>query len=47
MFFGKQKFAVKQLKMNTFIFDIKHLQMNKLVNSMWQLITIVYSLLYY
>ena len=29
MFFGKQKFEVKQLKMNKFMFNVKQLKMNK------------------
>ena len=29
MFFGKQKFDVKQLKMNKFMFNVKQLKMNK------------------
>ena len=28
MFFRKQKFDVKQLKINKFIFDVKQLKMN-------------------
>ena len=50
MIFGKQKFDVKQLKMNKFISDIKQLKikkfmsdvkqlkMNKFIKSIWQLI---------
>ena len=38
MFFGKQKFDVKQLRMNKFIFNAKQLKMNKFINSMRQLI---------
>ena len=29
MFFGKQKFDVKQLKINKFVFNVKQLKMNK------------------
>ena len=29
MFFGKQKFDVKQLKLNKIIFDVKQLKINK------------------
>ena len=38
MSFGKQKFEVKQLKMNKFISDVKQLRMNKFIKSIWQLI---------
>ena len=38
MFFRKQKFDVKQFKMNKFIFDVKQLKINKFINSTWQLI---------
>ena len=38
MFFGKQKFEVRQLKMNKFRFDVKQLKINKLIKSIWQLI---------
>ena len=50
MIFGKQKFGVKQLKMNKFIPDVKLLKMNKFISddkqlkmnkftkSIWQLI---------
>ena len=38
MFFGKQKFDVKQLEMNKFIFRIKQLKMNIFIKSVWQLI---------
>ena len=38
MFFGKQKFDVKQLKLNKFIFDVKQLKMNKFIKSISQLI---------
>ena len=31
MFFGKQKFNVKQLKLNKFIFDVKQLNMNRFI----------------
>ena len=31
MFFGKQKFDVKQLKLNKFIFDVKQLKINKFI----------------
>ena len=37
MFFGKQKFDVKQLKLNKFIFDVKQLQINKLTFDVKQL----------
>ena len=39
MIFGKQKFDVKQLKMNKFISDVKQLKMSKFIKSIWQLIT--------
>ena len=29
MFFGKQKFDVKQLKINKFVFNVKQLKINK------------------
>ena len=29
MFFGKQKFDVKQLKINKFVFNVKQLKMDK------------------
>ena len=38
MFFGKQKFDVKQLKLNKFIFDVKQLKMNTFVKYIWDLI---------
>ena len=40
MFFEKQKFDAKQLKMNKFIFEVKQLKklLNKFINYMWQLI---------
>ena len=37
MFFGKQKFDVKQLKLNKFIFDVKQLKMNKFTSGVKQL----------
>ena len=37
MFFEKQKFDVKQLKLNKFIFDVKQLQINKLTFDVKQL----------
>ena len=33
MFFGKQNFDVKQLKMSKFLSDVKQLQMNKFIKS--------------
>ena len=36
--FGKQKFGIKQLKMNKFISDVKQLTMHKFIKSSWQLI---------
>ena len=38
MFYEKQNFDIKQLKMNKFIFDVKQLKMNKYIQSFWQLI---------
>ena len=38
MFFGKQKFPVKLLKINKFIFNVKQLKMNKFIKSILQLI---------
>ena len=38
MFLRKQKFDVKQLKMNKFIFDFKQLKMNKFIKSSSQFI---------
>ena len=38
MFFGKQKFDVKQLKLNKFIFDVKQLKMNRFIKSILDLI---------
>ena len=41
MFFGRQKFDVKQLKINKFAFNVKdkvQLKMNKFITSVWQLI---------
>ena len=38
MFFGKQKFDVKQLKLNKFIFDVKQLKMNRFIKSISDLI---------
>ena len=38
MFFRKQKFNVKQLKMNKFIFNFKQLKMNKLIKPIYHLI---------
>ena len=40
MFFGKQKFDVKQLKLNKFIFDVKQLKMNRFIKSISDLIII-------
>ena len=37
MFFGKQKFDVKQLKLNKFIFDVKQLKINKFIFDVKQL----------
>ena len=37
MFFGKQKFDVRQLKLNKFIFDVKRLKMNKFIFDVKQL----------
>ena len=37
MFFGKQKFDVKQLKLNKFIFDVKQLKTNKFTFDVKQL----------
>ena len=37
MFFGKQKFDVKQLKLNKFMFDIKQLKINKFTFDVKQL----------
>ena len=37
MFFGKQKFDVKQLKLNKFIFDVKQLKIKKIINDVKQL----------
>ena len=37
MFFGKQKFDIKQLKLNKFIFDVKQLKINKFVFDVKQL----------
>ena len=37
MFFGKQKFDVKQLKLNKFIFDVKQLKINKFTFDVKQL----------
>ena len=37
MFFGKQKFDVKQLKLNRFIFGIKQLKIKKFINDVKQL----------
>ena len=42
MFFGKQKFDVKQLKMNKFIFNAKELEMIRFIKSNRQL-TISFS----
>ena len=39
MFFRKQKFDVKQLKVNKFIFDVKQLKMNRLVEFISNLIS--------
>ena len=38
MLFGKQKFDVKQLKLNKFIFDVKQLKMNRFITSISDLI---------
>ena len=38
MLFGKQKFDVKQLKLNKFIFDVKQLKMNRFIKSISDLI---------
>ena len=38
MFFEKQKFDVKQLKLNKFIFDVKQLKMNRFIKSISDLI---------
>ena len=41
MFFGKQNSdVIKQLKMNKFIFDVKHLKINKSIKSFLQLIIV-------
>ena len=37
-FFRKQKFDVKQLKINKFIFNVKQLKMRKFIKSIWPLI---------
>ena len=37
MFFGKQKFDVKQLKLNKFIFDVKQFRINKFTFEVKQL----------
>ena len=37
MFFRKQKFDVKQLKLNKFIFDVKQLKINKFIFDVKQL----------
>ena len=37
MFVGKQKFDVKQLKLNKFIFDVKQLKTNKFIFDVKQL----------
>ena len=37
MLFGKQKFDVKQLKLNKFIFDVKQLKINKFIFDVKQL----------
>ena len=37
MFFGIQKFDVKQLKLNKFIFDFKQLKINKFIFDVKQL----------
>ena len=37
MFFGKQKFDIKQLKLNKFIFDDKQLKVNKFIFDVKQL----------
>ena len=37
MFFRKQKFDVKQLKLNKFIFDVKQLKINKFIFDFKQL----------
>ena len=38
MFFGKQKFDVKQLKLNKFIFDVKQMKMSRFIKSISDLI---------
>ena len=37
MFFGKQKFDIKQLKLNRFIFGVKQLKIKKFINDVKQL----------
>ena len=37
MIFGKQKFVVKQLKMNKFLSDVKQLKKNKFMSDVKQL----------
>ena len=37
MFFGKQKFDIKLLKLNKFIFDVKQLKINKFTFGIKQL----------
>ena len=37
MFFGKQKFDIKQLKFNKFLFDVKQLKINKFTFDLKQL----------
>ena len=38
MIFAKEKFDVRQLNKNKFIFDVKKLKMNVFIKSIWQLI---------
>ena len=38
MFFEKQKFDIKQLKINKFMLNVKPLKTNKFIKSIWQLI---------
>ena len=38
MFFAKQNFDDKQIKMNKFIFEVKQLKLKKIINSIWQLV---------
>ena len=38
MIFGKQKFDMKQLEYEQFMFNFKHLKMNKFIKYIWQLI---------